>query len=189
MTLILASQSEIRARLLEAAGVTFEIRPAHIDESPTGDAFQRAARLANAKAAHLSQRYPEAWVIGADQVGVMTGQGLELQKPQNAQEALAQLERMSGKTHVFRSVACLWHQNRALGEVHEEAMVTFLPLSQAHLSAYVKTGEWQGCCGGYRLEEQGATLVKSVKGSLDAVYGLPLQPLLDLLRKEKLIFQ
>ena len=76
-----------------------------------------------------------------------------------------------------------------LGSAAKKQWLLFLPLLQAHLSAYVKTGEWWRCCGGYRLEEQGATLVKSVKGSLDAVYGLPLQPLLGLLRKEKLIFQ
>ncbi len=189
MKLILASQSTIRARLLAQAGLQFEIKPAHIDESPVGPAFQRASRLASAKASHLSYQYPDKWVLGADQVGIIKENQQELLKPEIAEEAFAQLQSMSGKTHIFRTVACLWHSGKQVGEVYEDAEVTFLPLTVEEIKNYIDTQEWKGCCGGYRIEEKGAQLVENIQGSLFAVYGLPLIPILNLFRQQKLIFQ
>lgn len=182
MNLILASQSSIRRDLLKNAGLDFQVIPADIDESPHGAPFVRALALAGGKAQKISAEHPQSFVIGADQVGVLCDSQKELLKPENALEAQQQLEQMSGKAHVFRSVACLWHQSQSLAEVFEEATVTFRQLTPADIQWYIDTGEWKGCCGGYRIEAQGLQLVEKIQGSLMAIYGLPLIPLIAALR-------
>ena len=183
MTLILASQSEIRAQMLRQAGLDFEILPANVDETPTGSPFDRAASLAALKAATVSDLKPDALVIGADQVGALIN-GRELQKPHDEIEALAQLAQLSGNKHQFRSAVSVWRDGIEIGKAHEDAWVTFRPLSSDTRHWYVKTGEWKGCCGGYQIENRGIQLVEKIEGSLMAIYGLPLLPLLDILRGE-----
>ena len=183
MTLILASQSQIRAQMLRQAGLNFEILPANVDETPTGSPFDRAASLAALKAATVSRSNPGAVVIGADQVGALMN-GRELQKPSDETEALAQLTQMSGNKHQFRSAVSVWCNGVEIGKAHEDAWVTFRELAPKILAWYVKTGEWKGCCGGYQIENRGIQLVEKIEGSLMAIYGLPLLPLLDILRAE-----
>ncbi len=183
MRLVLASQSQIRAKMLRQAGLRFEILPANVDETPIGPPLERAASLAALKAATISRQQKGALVIGADQVGILSN-GVELQKPMDATQASAQIAQMSGNKHQFRSAVSVWRDGVEIQHCHEDAWVTFRELSPQTLAWYVGTGEWQGCCGGYQIENQGIQLVEKIEGSLMAIYGLPLVPLLDILRGE-----
>ena len=140
MRLVLASQSQIRAKMLRHAGLHFEIMPANVDETPIGVPLERAASLAALKAATISHKQTGDLVIGADQVGALTN-GIELQKPKNETEALAQLSQMSGNKHQFRSAVSVWRDGVEIGRCHEDAWVTFRELSQKTLAWYVGTGE------------------------------------------------
>src|SRR5687768_11297341 len=115
--LILASQSPRRAELLERIGLTFEIVPAHIDESYLDHETPpaHAERLAREKAETISAREPEALVVGSDTIVVVDGDVLG--KPRDAAEAVAMLTRLSGREHeVCTGVAV------ALGDRVESAL-------------------------------------------------------------------
>lgn len=182
--LVLASGSEVRRRLLTRAGLVFRTDPADIDESAHEgeEPFTRARRLAREKAREVSARWPGAVVLGSDQVGVVEGGAPELSKCWDEDPAVAQLLAMAGKRHTFLSAAALVLNGDVTAEVEERATVTFRPFDEKVARAYVALGEWRGSAGSYHLEGRGVQLVESVEGPDNAVYGLPLLPVLRALR-------
>jgi septum formation protein len=183
--LILASGSAMRRALLEQAGYRFKVQTSGVDENPIkGESpWDRCVRLARLKALAVSELSSDAYVIGGDQVGALEDESLcELQKCESIESARAQLTRMQGQTHRFLSASAIAHKGHIVAAVEETADVTFRALSTDEIDAYMATGEWQGTCGGYQIENQGAGLVEDLSGSLMAVYGLPLFPLLAALR-------
>ena len=137
MTLVLASGSAVRRRLLAQAGLCFTVDVADVDESPReGEPlFARGRRLARDKALAVSTRRPEAWVIGSDQVG-QTDAGVELHKCWSAAAAGEQLMALSGCAHTFLSAAALVQKGQVVAQVEEEVRVRFRTLTQAAVDAY-----------------------------------------------------
>jgi septum formation protein len=182
--LILASGSGIRRRLLANAGLRFSVLAADIDESGHDAPRERAARLARQKAQAVALAHPDAWVIGADQVGELGPDfQVELQKPWDESTAKAQLLQMQGKWHRLTSAAALVHGEEVVAQVSETTRIRFHELDEGAAQAYIALGEWRGSCGGYQIENRGARLVAELDGSLNAVLGLPLFPLLNALRE------
>ena len=182
--LILASGSAIRKEMLERAGVTVQTVVSHVDEKTISgeDLWARARRLATEKAKAVAPAYPGMLVIGADQVGALLDDPFrELQKCQNEEEARRQLSKMQGRTHRFLSAATIVRDATVVETVEQKADVTFRHLSPATIDWYIASQEWKGSCGGYQIENRGAQLVSAVDGSLHAVLGLPLFPLLNAL--------
>lgn len=181
--LVLASGSIVRRRLLTNAGLVFTVDAADLDEAalPGEDVFSRGRRLAREKALAVSRTHPGALVIGADQVGLTDG-GVELQKCWDEEEAARQLLAMAGREHTFLSAAAIARDDAVLAEVEQEAAVRFRAFEEAEARAYVALGEWQGSAGSYHLEGRGVRFVDEVRGPDNAVYGLPLLPLLGCLR-------
>ena len=190
---VLASQSPARRRLLAAAGVTFEADSPRVDEEEVKRSLraagakpeQAAEQLAELKALKVSQRYPGALVIGADQLLVCDGAWFD--KPADRAAALAQLEALQGRMHrlvtslvVARDGQRLWH--------HQEApRITLRQLERAQLERYLEAaGEAVlSSVGAYHLEGLGAQLMLKVEGDHFTVQGLPLLPLLEFLRLNK----
>ena len=195
MKLLLASQSETRRRMLEAAGVPFEAVTAAIDEEEAKAGLLAAGfeprnlaeMLAEMKAKSVAEA-GEALVIGADQV-LELDDGTMLSKPGSREEALAQLRRFSGATHYLHSAAvAVEHGERVWGET-ESVALDVRPLSedflQAYLDAEYEAVRWN--VGAYRVEGRGAQLFEAIEGSYFAVLGLPLLPLLAYLRQRGLL--
>jgi septum formation protein len=161
----------------------FAVDPADIDETAGEDEqpFPLARRLAREKALAVSRRHPDALVIGSDQAGV-TDDGTPLSKCWEAEDAVTQLMTMSGGAHTFLSAAAIVLDGDLMAEVEEQATVTFRAFDEDEARAYVALGEWQGSAGSYHLEGRGVRLVRRVSGPDNAVYGLPLLPLLQTLR-------
>ena len=175
---VLASQSPRRRQLLSLIGIEHDVRPADIDERYFAGEQPRAhaLRLARGKAEAIAA--PGAVTIGSDTIVVVDGEVLG--KPAGAAEATTMLRRLSGRAHtVITAVAIHWG-NRLVADA-EEVSVTFRPLSDAEIAAYIATGEPMDKAGSYGIQGYGATIVERVDGDYFAVMGLPLNRLTRLL--------
>lgn len=184
--LVLGSQSSFRQALLRSTGVVFSAVSSPADEKAVHGKNPKdlAARRAEAKGAAVALMMPDALVIGADQV--LEFQGEALHKAENAEEAAATLQRLSGQTHYLHSAFCLMllkdGKPYTLREQVVSVPMTMRSLTHEEIEAYIATGEWRGCVGCYRYEETGINLMQRVDGSASAIIGLPLLELLQTLR-------
>jgi len=189
VTLILASQSIARRRMLEAAGVAFEAVAAPLDEDSAKAGLEAAGfeprdlaeMLAELKAKSVAGG--EALVLGADQV-LELEDGTMLGKPGSRIEALAQLRALSGRSHVLHSAAVIAERGERAWGATESVTLQVRPLGAAFLDSYLdREGDaLLGSAGSYRIEGLGAQLFERVEGSHFAILGLPLLPLLAYLR-------
>ncbi|MBN9466896.1 Maf family protein [Brevundimonas sp.] len=179
--LVLASSSPRRIELLAQVGIVPDhIDPADIDETPLkGETPPRlAARLATTKAQVVAARRPEAVVIAADTV-VAVGRRF-LEKAADEAEATRFLKLLSGRNHrVFTGVAVV--RSGHVSSRVNETRVTFKPLSQAEIAAYVAGGDWRGKAGGYGIQGPAAAFIQRIVGSHSSVMGLPLYEAVQLL--------
>ncbi len=175
---ILASQSPRRRDLLNLIGIGHEVRPANIDESHhEGEPpEEHAERLAREKARAIE--IEDAVTIGSDTIVVLNG--IVLGKPSGRDDAARMLRRLSGRQHVVMTgIAVQWKGKLASTVVR--VGVTFRPLDDAEIEAYIETGEPMDKAGAYGIQGYGATIVERVDGDYFAVMGLPLNRLVRLL--------
>jgi septum formation protein len=193
--LILASQSPSRRALMEAAGLTFEARPAAVDEAalkesaraegmPAADA---AILLAEAKAQRIARREPEALVIGADQMLVCEGSWYD--KPPTMAAAREQLLALRGRTHELVGGLVCWRHGQRVWQHNSVCRLTMREFSEEFLDAYLaEDGErLLASVGAYRLEGPGMHLFSKVDGEHTAILGLPMPPLLGFLRQHGVV--
>ena len=189
-TLILASASAARARLLADAGVEAERDPAAIDESAIKHACRHAGRgaadcamqLAEAKACAVTARHRQELVLGADQLLDCDGEWFD--KPKDLAEARHQLRALNGRTHELVTAAAVLRDDKVLWRTLERPRVTLRQSSENFLDRYLAAlGERAlKTVGGYELEGLGAQLIARIEGDYFAILGLPLLPLLEFLR-------
>jgi septum formation protein len=186
--LILASQSPRRRDLLKQAGLEFSVIPSSFDENSVAMSAPESyvKRLAECKAADISEKYPDSWVIGADTI-VLIGDEV-LGKPASKTEARAMLKRLSGKTHrVFTGYCiCCKIKDRTFSETIQTD-VLFKNLSEQEIEWYSRTNEPYDKAGAYAIQGLGTLLVKSINGSYTNVVGLPICEILDFLIKEGVV--
>lgn len=193
--LLLASASSGRASVLRRAGIEFDQITSRVDEDRLKEEAEKeeisprdlAVRLAIAKATAVSQDYPNAYVIGADQLLQCEGQLFD--KPQTSDEALAHLKFFNGKAHQLISSIVLIFDGETRWVHTETATLTMRSLSDGALARYLEAcgPDVMGSVGVYRLEGIGATLFEKIDGDYFTILGLPLLPLLAHLREEKII--
>lgn len=196
-SLILASGSAYRRKMLEAAGLSFRTVPADVDEaalkrglaaqSPKPTPAAVADALAQAKAQCVSDRHSSATVIGADQILALGSELLD--KPGDLAAARVQLERLRGKTHRLVSAVALAEAGKVLWTHVDEAVLTMRPFSPEFLDRYLAQAG-PGLCqivGAYEIEGSGIQLFERVEGDHFTIIGLPLVPLLAELRSRGVI--
>jgi septum formation protein len=196
MRLILASQSAARRAVLEAAGLEFEAIAPMVDEESAKEALRTdgisprnlADALAELKALKLSRRFPADLVLGCDQT-LSLDDGTMFDKPESSAMLKAQLASLSDKTHNLWSAAVLAQGGMPIWRRIERCKMTIRLLSEAFIDEYI-TAEGDalfGCVGGYRIEGRGVQLFSHIEGSHFGILGLPLLPLLDILRTRGVI--
>lgn len=191
--LLLASKSASRRRMLQAAGVPFEIVAAPFDEEAAKarlshlPAAERAEALALGKARFVKAS-AEALVLGSDQV-LEREDGSTLSKARSRDELAEQLRSLRGRPHRLHSAAAIAEAGETVWSATETATMHVREFTDAFLSDYLdrEFEQVRWSVGGYLIEGRGAQLFRRIDGSHFAVLGMPLLPLLAFLRERGII--
>lgn len=183
--LILASSSIYRQQLLQRLRLPFTAVSPDIDETPrpTEHAADTALRLAEQKARALADRFPDALIIGSDQVAILNGEVIS--KPGNHANAVQQLTAASGRSVYFHTALCLLNSGNA--EVQTKIAsneVKFRRLTAEQIERYLRAEKPYDCAGSAKCEGLGITLIESIRGDdPNALIGLPLIELTTMLMR------
>lgn len=194
--LILASSSKSRAKLLEAAGLSFIVEPPGLDESAMRQAVAGdealaphdvAEVLARAKAEAVSEVASKAYVIGGDQV--LAFGDVIMSKPDSMETARRQLLDLSGKMHTLHTSVAVATNGETIWTETTMATLTMRKLSHQFIGRYLAVAgeEVLSSVGAYQIESLGIELFEKIDGDYFSILGLPLIPLLDTLRREGVI--
>ena len=184
--LVLASTSIYRSELLSTLQIPFQTAAPDVDETqlPGESAEQTSWRLAQVKAQVVAKRFPDALIIGSDQVALLDGQ--QIGKPLNHDNAVRQLSAMRGKTVTFYTALSLL--NAATGDMQTDVAITnvgFRNLSDDEIERYLKKEQPYHCAGSAKSEGLGIALISRIQGDdPNALIGLPLILLVGMLEKQ-----
>ncbi|MFZ2302954.1 MAG: Maf family nucleotide pyrophosphatase [Gallionella sp.] len=184
--LVLASTSVYRSELLKRLQLSFETAAPDVDETalPGESARATSVRLAQEKARVVAAKYPDALIIGSDQVALLEGEPLG--KPLTHDNAVRQLRAMRGKTTCFyTAVALLNGKTGNLQTEVAENYVTLRDLSDVEIEGYLLKEQPYHCAGSAKSEGLGIALMSKMAGDdPNALIGLPLILLIEMLRRE-----
>jgi septum formation protein len=189
--LVLASASPRRLMLLAQVGIEPDaLRPSSIDERARMGEMPRAlaSRLARAKAEAARDQIAndrdiaDAYVLAADTI-VAVGRRI-LMKPKHLEEAVASLQRLSGRSHRVLTGVCLITPDDRVRMKIVDTRVRFKHLAKAEIEAYIASREWRGKAGGYAIQGLAGCFVRKLTGSYTNVVGLPLTEVVGLLLGE-----
>jgi len=184
-SLVLASTSPYRLQLLRQLGVNFSVAVPlfheQLDQGVSPELLVRHQALHKAKS--LAGRYPDALIIGADQVFVDARHRV-VGKPGSAEQAVAQLLEMQGRTHTFYTgLAVFDSASGAYQATCETFAVTLRPLAEEQVRRYVARDNPVDCAGAFKIEGLGIALMEQLEGrDYTALIGLPLIRLVEFLQ-------
>lgn len=175
-TIILASTSISRQKVLKKLGIPFEIVAPTCDETPLPheSAIDLVLRLSQMKAQSVADQFPDTIVIGSDQVGVLEQQIIG--KPHTFERAMAQLQQSQGKTiQFYTGLSVIYQKDQFIKTLVDPFAVTLRNLSDAEIEAYLKKDKPLHCAGSFKCDELGITLFERLHGEdLNSLIGLPL---------------
>src|SRR5690349_17065268 len=182
--LVLASKSEVRRAVLDAAGIPVEVIPASIDERSIETAAglkgpaNVAMLLAHSKANAIASSMPGCIILGADQTLALGDE--RFSKPADAAAARQQLLALRGKTHDLHSAVAVVRDQNLLYRTVVTARLTMRDFSEDFLDRYLKEAGTAvlSSVGGYQLERLGVHLFERIQGDHFTILGMPLFPLL-----------
>lgn len=184
--LVLASSSPYRRELLARLCIPFEVVSPAVDETPLAKemAPATALRLAQLKARKVAENFPDALIIGSDQVALLDNQ--QVGKPHTFDNAKKQLQASSGRAMLFHTALCLY--NSRSGHMQTRVVpvtVQFRTLSDDVIERYLNIEQPYNCAGSAKVEGLGISLIARFEGEdPNALIGLPLIALVDMLHHE-----
>ena len=181
--LILASASPRRREMLSEAGFFFETAVPGITESslPGEDVRIMAARLSREKAIAVSEKRPDALVIGADTMVDVDGEPFS--KPRDRNDAVRMLNVLNGRSHLVHTGVSIAHSGEVKASFVETTKVTFGSLSEEEIISFADSGLCGDKAGAYAIQGRGALLVERIEGCYYNVVGLPIYRLKEELKK------
>ncbi len=183
--LVLASTSAYRRELLERLQIPFLVAAPNVDETPLpGESAQQTSwRLSREKAGAVAANYPDALIIGSDQVALLGEQ--QMGKPLNHDNAVRQLRAMRGNSVVFYTALTLLDApTGAMQTEVAENRVSFREYSDGEIESYLRKEQPYHCAGSAKSEGLGIALIGRMEGDdPNALIGLPLILLVDMLKK------
>lgn len=196
--LILASTSASRARMLAAASLDVQQEAPDVDEKSVRAVLERsgdmppsdvAEVLARAKAQAVSEKFPAALVIGADQI-LVAGDKL-FEKPRDMEDARRTLLELKGRTHSLHACVAVAHGGETVWTHCGAASLTMRDFTPGFVGLYLaEVGDKAlQSVGAYQLEGPGIHLFEKVEGDFFTILGLPLLPLLEFLRERGVVAQ
>jgi len=186
MKLVLASTSRYRRELLSRLKLPFEVISPNVDETPMPyeSPSATALRLSVLKAQAVVEQFPDALIIGSDQVLMLEDE--QLGKPENYENAFQQLKKMQGKAMVFHTALTLL--NSRTGHIQTRDVPTIVhirKLSDEQIMSYLKKEEPYDCAGSAKSESLGIALMERMESpDPTALIGLPLMTLTEMLMNE-----
>lgn len=189
--IILASSSSTRIALMDRLGLTYRCIAPDINESAQGEqhAADLALRLAQQKAQHIAQQFPQALVIGSDQVAYLANQPTQfIGKPLTSDQAIQQLQQQSGQTlHFCTGLSVQIAAENFEQHTVEDFQVQFRNLDLNEIQRYVHKEQPLHCAGSFKCEGLGISLFTAMHGhDQTSLMGLPLIALCKILRQFKL---
>lgn len=171
--------------MLQKTGLDFECIAPEIDEETfkvaSSTPYELALQLSEAKARDVQKRFPQAIIIGGDQVLEFAGQILD--KPLTVDKAIFQLDQLQGQTHYLRTGLCLLYQDKCINTV-VSAKMEMKALTGQQIANYIKKDQPLWSCGSYKIEELGQILFKNIEcPDHSSIVGLPLCQLYDGLKQ------
>ena len=184
--LILASSSEIRIQILENNNISYIAKNHNYDEKilksdKNLDPMNLSLELARKKSLSLAYNYDNHVILGCDQICLLGDKIFS--KPLNSKKAIANLSKLSGKTHQLIGSYSFTRNGDVLYEETITTNMTMKPLTETEINDYVDLDQPLKSCGSYMFEKNGYKLFSEVEGSLEAINGLPINYLLENLEK------
>ncbi len=184
--LVLASSSPYRRELLTRLQIPFEVISPDVDEAPLAHEAPQdtALRLAQLKACAVAKKFPDALIIGSDQVALLGTQ--QLGKPHTFENAKKQLVVASGQSLVFHTALCLYNSRTKNMQARVVPIaIKFRTLSEDLIERYLEKEQPYNCAGSAKFEGLGIALIERFEGEdPNALIGLPLIALVDMLHNE-----
>ena len=192
-TLILASKSGVRKKILEDNKITCKVEPANVDEDSIKDGLLKekasaeiiSKNLAELKANKISQKRTGELVLGADSVIDLNGKIIS--KPVNRDGALKILHELNGQTHHLISSVCISHNGSMIWNYTEKASLTMKQMGEDELISYLAkiSDEALYAYNVYQIEGEGRSLFSKIDGDRDTIMGLPVKRIKEYLNNYK----
>ncbi len=167
--IILASTSQVRKEIMKSCNLDFEvIKPLYDEDAekqflPKMSPKKMAIFLASKKALSISEKFPDAFVIGSDQVCEFMKK--DISKSQNIKEAIKQLTKFNGRNHYQNNGLVVAHKGKIVFTNFARVRLKMRKLSEKQIVDYVNCDQSFGCAGSYKYEALGKHLFERVEGT------------------------
>ena len=192
--IILASQSQIRKKILEENGFKISTEISLVDEEEIKRSMQAnkascvaiSKSLAEHKANRISSKFPQSFVLGADQVLDLEGECIS--KPKNTEEANITLKKLNGKTHKLHSAVCVSKNGSMVWHHHETSTLQMKRLTEDEITNYLNlmSLETMKQYGVYQIESHGKNLFEKIDGDLNSILGMPIFAVINYFKQQNL---
>lgn len=190
-SIILASKSAIRKKILEENGISCVVEPANVDEDLVKESLLNkgespqiiSKNLAELKANKISNKKNEKLVLGAD--SIIDFNGNIISKPSNREEALATLKKLNGQKHYLISSVCISKNGSMLWNYTDKAVLTMKQMTDEELKSYlskIKDSKLYAY-NIYQIEGEGRSLFSKIEGDKNTIMGLPIKQIKEYLKQ------